>query len=173
MYDAFMTMKAAKLGKIEGSTFNKSKAGWIDILDFEHQLTSPRDPSTGQAAGKVKFGLVKVKKPIDKATPLLYQALATNDLIQEVLFEFYTSGATAAGRKYLDIKLTNAFVAEVTMYQQDIEMGKAGDRGEIGTKFVQTVALSYYQMSWKYQGYNMKGEAEGGPKESQVQWAEV
>jgi type VI secretion system secreted protein Hcp len=60
----------------------------VILYQLNHMIEQPRDKHTGRATGKRVHNPFVVLKEIDKATPLLMQALVTNELLN-VKFEFY------------------------------------------------------------------------------------
>jgi type VI secretion system secreted protein Hcp len=60
----------------------------VILYQLNHMIEQPRDKHTGRATGKRVHNPFVLLKEIDKATPLLMQALVTNELLT-VKFEFY------------------------------------------------------------------------------------
>jgi type VI protein secretion system component Hcp len=77
----------------------------------EHEIVSPRDPQSGLPTGKRMHQAITIIKQIDKATPLLKQAEATQRRFPEVLIEVYRSGALA--QRYL---LTEVLVSSIQAF---------------------------------------------------------
>jgi type VI secretion system secreted protein Hcp len=169
MFDVFMKIKGAKSGEIKGYSTNEKHKDWIEVLSYEHAMESPVGARHGTASGKVQFNPIKVKKQIDGSTPVLYQALTTNENLTEVLFEFWTSGATGGLQKYLDIKLVNARLTHVSM-----SLNPSTDDVKLQQALVtQTIAMSYDTMIWTHSGFAIDGASLGGPKTAEVKWSQM
>ncbi len=189
MFDVWLKVKGSKSGEIKGYSTNAAHKDWIEVLSYEHVMEAPVDARSGTASGRVQFNPIKVVKQIDQATPMLYQALTQNENLPEVLFEFWTSGASGGIQKYLDIKLTNARIVHSSMDMspdldntkmsaKDMAMGAArgamGGRGSGNQALVtQTIQFTYDTMSWTHSGFAFDGKSLGGPKTAEAQWAQM
>jgi type VI secretion system Hcp family effector len=71
-----------KLDGVDGESQDKDHKNEIDILGFKLSSKSPRDASTGQATGKVRFTNLTVRSNIEKATAKLFQKLTMNEKIE-------------------------------------------------------------------------------------------
>jgi type VI secretion system secreted protein Hcp len=62
-------------------------------------------------------------KPVDQATPKLYNALIKNEVLTEVTSKFWQPSAGPAGpgaeQQYFTIELTNAHIAEIAFVSAD------------------------------------------------------
>lgn len=86
--------------------------GRIHVIDFQYQVTSPRDPATGQATGKRQHKPIVITKQIDAGSPLLFNALVTNETLASVILEFFHEAK--ATRPYYRIQLTKAAVSGIS-----------------------------------------------------------
>jgi len=116
--NAYLKLKGQKQGEIKGSVVKKGKEKRIEVIAVNHQISTPRDSRSGLASGKRVHQPFIITKPIDKSTPLLYSALANNEMITEFDLQFWTAQnlpKTTTGTEYqhYTIKLTNAFISEI------------------------------------------------------------
>ena len=81
----------------------------IPISGVSHEIVSPRDPASGQASGKRQHKPLIIVKQLDKTTPLLLNALVSNENLTSVLI-----GLLRNGQQVATIKLTNASIADYT-----------------------------------------------------------
>jgi type VI secretion system secreted protein Hcp len=81
----------------------------IPVIGFSHEIVSPRDPASGLPTGKRLHKPIVVTKLMDKTSPLLLNALVTNENLSSVTFTLLRSGQPVA-----TIKLTNASIADYT-----------------------------------------------------------
>ena len=72
-----------KFDGIEGESTDKAHKGWIDVLSVSHGVT-PGDAAARQAERKRQHKPVTITKPIDKASPLLAEALASGAVLANV-----------------------------------------------------------------------------------------
>jgi len=87
----------------------------MQCISFASQLLVPRDTATGKASGRLQIDPIKCVKRIDRASPLLVNALMTNEVLTDVTFSFSqaTRGAEAITHT---LKLKNATVAGVRQF---------------------------------------------------------
>jgi type VI secretion system secreted protein Hcp len=77
----FMEVKATKIGDIKGDAPEEDQKGKIAIFGWQYAVASPRDTASGLATGKRRHYPIQVSGKVDKATPLLFKALTTNDTV--------------------------------------------------------------------------------------------
>jgi type VI secretion system secreted protein Hcp len=117
-------MKGKKTGVIEGDVTQKGREKSILCSAFDHYCESPRDVQSGLPTGKRRYHPIRIVKEVDKASPLLWQVLTTNETLTEVTFKFWRPSAHGAGggaaeTQFYTIKLTNANIAGMRMKQLD------------------------------------------------------
>lgn len=99
-------------GNIQGSSSKVGREDWIEVYGFSHEVVSPRDSASGLPTGKRQHKPITITKPIDKATPLLMNALYRNENLSTFELQFFrTNRATGAEEHYYTIELTNASVS--------------------------------------------------------------
>lgn len=115
--NSYMTVKAQKQGQINGSVLQKGREGTMMIIAMSYAVLSPRDAASGLPTGKRMHKPLRVVKEIDKASPLLFNSLVTNENLVEVVIKGYTSTyqdrtqSTGLEMNHWQIKLTNAAFA--------------------------------------------------------------
>jgi type VI secretion system secreted protein Hcp len=122
---ATMTATGQKQGAITGG----GAGGAIDVIAISHEIISPRDPASGLPTGKRQHKPITITKELDKSSPLLINALVTNENLSTVEFTFYKPDGTA----YMKEKLTNASIA---------------DRQQHGAK--ETFSFTYQKIEWTW-----------------------
>ena len=94
-----------KQGKIKGSLHDES----IRVEHFSHEISSSREAGSGLATGRRQHSPLIIRKPIDKATPLLYRSTVTNENLTSVKLQ-----VSAASKPIYIITLTNATIASMS-----------------------------------------------------------
>jgi type VI secretion system secreted protein Hcp len=109
----YVTIEGSKQGKFKGESALANAKGRLEGLTFSSEVTSPRDVATGQATGKRSHSPITFTKQWGAASPQLFQAAVTNEILKSVLFEFV--GVDKSGKEVIfeTIKLTNATVADL------------------------------------------------------------
>ncbi|WP_064737405.1 Hcp family type VI secretion system effector [Bradyrhizobium sp. Ai1a-2] len=98
--EAYMTIKGKKQGDISKDASKPDSIGQVARSDTSNQskitvvavaagITVPRDMTSGVATGARNHQPAVFTKFFDRASPLLWQALATNEVLEEVVCEFY------------------------------------------------------------------------------------
>jgi type VI secretion system secreted protein Hcp len=117
-YEFYVTVDAAKQGKLSEETPHAAHQGKITGISFHYSVLSTRDAATGMAGGKRSHQPVSFVKEWGAATPQLFQALCTNESLKSVLFEFVKTNVNGEEYVFHTIKLVNANVIEI---DQDVE----------------------------------------------------
>src|SRR5262245_12832632 len=86
----------------------------------QNMIVSPRDPQSGLPTGQRMHKPIMITKQVDKASPILMQALATNRQFKEVVIEFYRNGALS--QRY---KLTDVIVSSLQSSPSAVKSGNA------------------------------------------------
>ncbi len=122
-YEFYVKIKGKKQGQLKGESLReKRKDAWMTGLSFGYEVLSPRDVATGQASGKRQHKPIQFTKEWGAASPQLLTALCTNEVLDEVIFEFMKTNANGEEYVYQTVKLTNATVSHVRQYT-----GSGGD----------------------------------------------
>lgn len=148
--NAYLTIRGEKSGTIQGSVTQKGREGKIAVIAVSHSIVSPRDPQSGLPTGQRMHKPFVFTKELDKSTPILYQALCTNENLREVRFEFWsaqTAGRTGVGAEvqHYTVKLTDANIASIDFRQlnvKDPELARFAEYEEI--------ALTYRRIEWTW-----------------------
>lgn len=113
----------------------------IRIVAFENEVIAPRDAASGLPTGKRQHKPLTVTKPIDKASPMLYNALLTGETIPSI--ELAAGNPAARSGGYLKIRLENVKVAGIT--------ARSGGAGASDDRLpMEEIALSYGKITWTW-----------------------
>ncbi len=108
----YVQITGQKQGNIAGNPGAAGHQGWLSAGGFEYGLKAPRDVATGQASGKRQHSAVTVSAPLGPASPLLFQALVTNERLPKVVFEFAATTADGSETVAQRITLVDAGLTE-------------------------------------------------------------
>jgi len=116
--NAYLKLKGQKTGAIKGSVTQKGREGLIMVIAAAHEIVSPRDSASGLPTGKRMHKPIVITKELDKASPLLWNVLVTNENISEWEIQFWTpqiKAATGTGAEFQHyrIQLVNANIASI------------------------------------------------------------
>src|SRR4051812_12361848 len=134
-----VTLKGRKQGTLKGD--DPEHPDQIVGLNFVNHILSPRDPATGQASGRRVHSPIVFTKEWGAASPQIYQALITNEVLTSVVFAFVSVLPDGTEGTYFLIQLTNAVVVEVRQY-----IGSAPGEANI-TRELEDISLVYQTIS--------------------------
>ncbi len=135
--NAYLKLKGQKTGEIKGSVTQKGREGKIMVIAVSHEIVSPRDPQSGLPTGKRMHKPIVITKEIDKASPLLHNALVNNENIPEWELMVYDT-VNGVEKPTYTIKLTNASIASIRLVQ-----GADG-------KLQQEITFVYKKIEWTW-----------------------
>jgi len=142
---AFLKVVGQRQGQIQGSVTQKGREGQIAVIATAHEIVSPRDPASGLPTGKRQHKPFVITKELDKSTPLLYQALITNENLTTVEILFWRpSPVTGAEVQHFKVKLTNASIASIRTVHPDVRKEPAP------YKEYDQIELVYEKIEWTW-----------------------
>lgn len=121
---AYLSIEGASQGKISegaftadsvGNTYQEGHEDQCLIQAFTGNVTVPTDPQSGQPTGLRSHRPASFTKVFDKASPLLWQALATGEVLQ-LEMDFYRVSTTGTQEKYYTIKWEDAVLVDGKNY---------------------------------------------------------
>jgi len=127
-YEFYVTIEGAKQGRFAGESPRSVWKGKLAGVGFSYEVTSPRDAAGGQATGRRQHGAVTFTKEWGAASPQLFTALVTNEVIKSALFEFVRTNEVGVEYVFHTIKLTNASITAIHQYvatQEDADLDNA------------------------------------------------
>jgi type VI secretion system secreted protein Hcp len=144
----YLTLKGQKTGAIKGSITTKGREGTIGVIAVTHSIVSPRDPASGLPTGKRQHKPFTFVKELDVSSPLLLQALTTNENLTTVVFNFYApqnpDGSGAETNCYR-VELVNGSVASYDLRQANI---RDPDKAKLAP--YEEIGLVYEKITWTW-----------------------
>ena len=112
-FDVYAFIRLQNSGDLPGEqeTGNPDKEGGIRLSSVSYGVESAIDATTGLPSGKRQHKPITATKPIDKASPLLFRALTTNEPIESAAFKFFRPNQkTGADELYYTITIQDGVV---------------------------------------------------------------
>ena len=135
----YISIKGQRQGPFKGEALQKGGEGKIAGLKFRYELISPRDPASGLPTGKRQHKPVMITKEWGAASPQLFQALVTNEVLPEVVIDFVGVDPKTGGMALSHtIKLTNASVADISHSTEPITTG--------GSRHLEDVSFTFQKI---------------------------
>lgn len=142
----FLKVRGQQQGEITGSVTERGKEGTIAVIAVQHAIVSPRDPASGLPTGKRMHQPLVIITHIDKATPLLYNSLVTNENLPTVELDYYKTALDGTETLYFKIQLTNAQISSLSQTnlnsQDDPNQNLYGEYEEI--------SFVYQKITWTW-----------------------
>ncbi|HEY8285165.1 MAG TPA: type VI secretion system tube protein TssD [Chloroflexota bacterium] len=129
--NAYVTIKGSKQGKFQGDSTPGAPAGSTRFLSYSYEITSPRDIATGQSSGKRMHKPFVIIKEWDAASPQLFQACVTNELLPQVTLAFYQTTPAGEQQRYHTITLTNAMISNLKQFVADPVLAAEYDAADL------------------------------------------
>jgi type VI secretion system secreted protein Hcp len=131
--------------KGESTQLADDRADTIECFSFEGGMTTPRDAASGRATGRRQHAPIKIKKLIDKSTPLLAKALTNNEPCTGT-FSFYRPDGKGHDEVFFTIKIGGAFVSDIRHLMPDTMDSPHADAREA----YEEVTFTFDTISWAH-----------------------
>jgi type VI secretion system secreted protein Hcp len=163
-HEIYATIKGKKQGDMSKGASKSDSIGQHARHDHEDRVTVfafgsgtvvPRDMASGVATGTRHHQPVVFTKLVDRASPQLAQALAQNELLDEVVFEFYRNdpGGMPKPQQFYKITYKDCTIVEIrdytplTINPQNNFFGNMED-----------VSFTFKHVKWEHLGASTSGE---------------
>ncbi len=135
-----------------GNSYQDGHENEAMVKSFEHAISIPRDPQSGQPSGQRVHEPLVVSKLFDKASPLLYNALTTGETLEEVELKWYRTSYAGKPEHYYSMVLEDAVIV-------NIEASMSSEPGEKTTQVapLEKVAFSYRKITWRHETASTSG----------------
>jgi type VI secretion system secreted protein Hcp len=142
---AYLTVVGARQGAIKGDVTIHGREGTIALIGVSSQLNVPFDATTGAAQGRRQHHPISVTKLLDQATPKLYQALVTNEILTEFTIAFWRQLPDGQETAQFTIKLTDARIVAAAFVAHEAQGAAAAAPAPS-----QEVQLTYRRITWTW-----------------------
>jgi type VI secretion system secreted protein Hcp len=159
---AYLSIEGATQGNITEGAFTAESVGNVyqeghenEILveAFNHTVTVPTDPQSGQPTGQRVHKPVTITKVFDKSSPMLYKALTSGERLPKCEIKWYRTSSQGLQEHYFTIKLEDAIITNITA-----RMPNCQDPGQAHFTHLEDVSFSYRKISWTHEVGETSGE---------------
>lgn len=134
---------------IRGGSDVMNREGSIELRGIHHNLSIPTDSNTGKLTGTRQHAPFQFEKEIDSASPYLYKAVATGQTLKAAEFKWYRISDAGQEEEYFNILMEDVKVISISPIMHDT-------RNCPGTGHMESVALRYAKITWKYVDGNIQ-----------------
>lgn len=158
---AYLQIEGERQGFISSGAFTEDSVGniyqegfedHILVQSFDHVMTIPTDPQSGQPSGQRVHGPFVITKVVDKSSPLICTAMSTGERLTKCEIHLYRTSVTGHQEHYYTIKLVDAIIVNVTT-----SMPHAQDAGTAHLTHMESVAFSYRGIQWNHESCGTSG----------------
>lgn len=128
-----------------GNTWQEGHEDEILVQAIDHIVTIPRDPQSGQPSGQRVHRPFKFTAALNKATPLLYNALTSGEMLTDVEVKWYRTNTSGKQEQFFTTKLTDATIIDI-----DCNMPNAQDPDNANYTQLVTVSMAYRKIEWDH-----------------------
>ena len=111
---AYMRVEGASQGAIPGDANHPEYQDWIAVASFGHSININLDPVTGLPSARREHAPLRIVKPLDRATPLLYKALCTGETLSQVEIRFLRFTPEGQEEHFYTIFLEEAIITSAS-----------------------------------------------------------
>ncbi|MEL6711220.1 MAG: Hcp family type VI secretion system effector, partial [Pseudomonadota bacterium] len=120
---AYLSLEGKTQGNISQGAFTADSVGNVYVEGHEdqilvqaidHSVTVPTDPQSGQPAGQRVHKPLKFTCALNKAVPLLYNALASGEMLPKVEIAWYRTSTEGKQEHFFSTLLEDAVIVDIT-----------------------------------------------------------
>ncbi len=158
----FMSVQGSRQGLITEGAYTKESVGnsyqaghekESVIKGYTHNITIPRDPLSGQPSGQRVHSPYIVTKLLDKASPLLMNALVSGETLPKIEIKKYRTNYEGKLEHYYTTILEDAVIVDINSDAPHVIGEKERDVAPL-----EHVSFSYRKISWRHEIASTSGE---------------
>jgi type VI secretion system secreted protein Hcp len=143
--NAYLKIKGDKHGEIKGSATQQGRENSIVVIATSHEIVAPRDAANGQPTGKQQHKPFVITKEVDRASPVLYAMLTTNEKCKSWRLEYWQPSATGKEVQHFTVELVGANIAGI---RQEMLNNKYPENMQ--HKEREHISFCYDKISWTW-----------------------
>ena len=151
---AYIALEGKTQGNISQGAFTADSVGNVYVEGHEdqilvqavdHTVTVPTDPQSGQPAGQRVHRPFVFTCALNKAVPLLYNALASGEMLPKVEVSWYRTSIEGKQEEFFKTTLEDATVVDIHSV-----LPHAQDPANSDFTQLISVSLSYRKITWDH-----------------------
>ncbi len=152
----YISIEGQTQGNITAGAFTSDSVGNIyveghedEVLvqEFSHVVTVPTDPpQSGQPSGQRVHKPFKFTSALNKATPLMYNALASGEMLPKVELKWYRTSVEGKQEHFFSTILEDATIIDINCNMPP----HCQDAANADFTQLVTVSLSYRKVTWEH-----------------------
>ena len=151
---AYISIEGSTQGNITQGAFTADSVGNVYVEGHEdqilvqavdHAVTVPTDIQSGQPSGQRVHRPFKFTSSLNKATPLMYNALASGEMLPTVEVEWYRTSVDGKQELFFKTKIEDAVIVDITT-----KLPNAQDENNANYTQLVEVSMSYRKITWSH-----------------------
>lgn len=151
---AYMSIEGKTQGNITQGAFTADSVGNIYVEGHEdqmliqaidHTVTVPTDPQSGQPAGQRVHRPFVATTAMNKAIPLLYNALTSGEMLPDVVTSWYRTSIEGKQEEFFKTTLEDATIVDIHCV-----LPHAQDPANSDFTQLISIAFSYRKVIWEH-----------------------
>jgi type VI secretion system secreted protein Hcp len=115
------------------------------VQEFLHNVTVPTDPQSGQPSGQRAHKPFIFTVALNKAVPLLYNALASGEMLPKVELHWWRTSVEGKQEHYFTTRLTDSTIVDMKLH-----MPHCQDPAQREFTQLLAVSLAYRKVEWEH-----------------------
>jgi len=128
-----------------GNIFVEGHEDEVLVQQFDHIVTVPTDPQSGQPSGQRVHKPFKFTSAINKATPLFYNALTSGEMLPKTELRWYRTSVEGKQEHFFTTRLIDGTIIDV-----DCHMPHCQDPASSDFTQLVTVSIAYRRIEWEH-----------------------
>ena len=132
----------------ETSIGNRYQSGHEDEImaqEVSHIVNVPVDPQSGQPSGQRVHKPFVFTSSLNKAVPLLYNALTSGERLNNVEVHWFRTSTSGGAEHYFTTKLEDAIITDITLIMPNAQDKNNNDKTELFK-----VSMNYRKITWEH-----------------------
>ena len=151
---SFISIEGSNQGKITAGAFTEDSVGNVYVEGHEdeimaqaisHIVTVPTDPQSGQPSGQRVHKAFKFTCSLNKAVPLMYNALASGEMLPKVQVTWFRTSIDGRQEEFFSTVLEDAVIVDMNLV-----MPNAQDPSNAPYTQLLEVSMSYRKINWDH-----------------------
>lgn len=135
-----------------GNVYVEGHEDEILVQEIKHEVTVPTDPQSGQPSGQRVHKPFVFTSSLNKATPLMYQALVNGEVLRKVEVRWYRTSVLGRQEFFFSTKLEDAIIVNINT----VLPHALNKEHEHHTQLIE-VSLAYRKITWGHVIANTEG----------------
>ena len=155
----FMTIEGKNQKLITKEAYTAESVGnWQEghedeflVQAFDHTVTVPTDPQSGQVSGQRVHKPLTITKVFDRSSPLLYNAVASGEKLK-CQIKWYRTSPMGVQEHYFTIELEDAVITNIRAHMPNCQ-----DPAMASFTHLEDVSFAYGRITWTHEVCGVSG----------------